>query len=1029
LSPGDYAIIYNAKPLYPAITGAGVTIAVVGRTNIILQDVVSFRSKMGLPVNPPNIVLNGPDPGNLGGGEEVEAVLDTSWAGAIATGATVDLVVSATTSASDGADLSEIYIVDHNLANVMTESFGACEASLSSAQQATYQSLAQQAAAEGITYTVSSGDSGSAGCDDFNTEASATGPLSVNGLASSPYDLSIGGTEFNENGNPKYWNLINTMFYVSATSYIPEDVWNSNCTAAVCGTGSILAGGGGNSAFYPKPAFQAGVPGIPTDNARAVPDVSLSAAGHDPYLLCLEGSCSNGFGFLYAVYGTSASAPSFAGIVALIDQKAGQRQGQIAPRLYQLAAAETLATCNASNTAQLPASNCIFNDVTVGTNAVPGEAYYNTALETYPATVGYDLASGLGSVNIANLVNSWGSAVVAAPRASLAPAALTFAAQTDGTTSPAQTITLSNSGNAALIISSIALSGTSAADFAVSNNCPASVAPAANCAISVTFTPGVAGVMSAKLVVTDNSANTAGSTQSVALTGTGQAPVGTGTTAAAFNGQDFNTQGGWTGHYGANGQVIPDALNNLPAYAALKITGASTYLWTASTSDPRALQKAQGSSSRIASAYYSFGAFTLDLNLTDGHSHNISLYLCDWDNYGRVQTITIIDAVSKAVLSTQEFSSFAEGIYATWAVKGHVQIQVANVNSLNALVNGIFFDPPTTARVPTASVSYGLTDTATQGAWTGKYGINGQVIANDLTNLPAFANLNFIGASTYTWTTNTSDPRALQQSSGSSSRIASAYYSFSPFTIDLNLTDGHSHRVSLYLCDWDNYGRAETISIVDAASHAVLNTQSFSNFSKGIYATWLISGHVQIKVTYTAGINAIVNAVFLGPAAVATYSGFQTTTQGTWTGAFGADGQVIANDMNNVPAYADLDLIGDSTYTWTTSTSDPRALQIASGSSSRIASTFLAYNTFTIDLNLTDGNAHKISLYLCDWDHYGRAETITIVDAATQTVINSQSFTSFSGGIYAVWNIKGHVQIQVARTAGTNAIVNALFFN
>ena len=1028
LSPGDYAIIYNANPLYPAITGAGVTIAVVGRTNIILQDVVSFRSKMGLPVNPPNIVLNGPDPGDLGGGEEVEAVLDTSWAGAIATGATVDLVVSATTSASDGADLSEIYIVDNNLANVMTESFGACEASLSTAQQTTYQSLAQQAAAEGITYTVAGGDSGSAGCDDFNTETSASGPLSVNGLGSSPYDLSIGGTEFNENGNSSYWNLLNTIFYVSATSYIPEDVWNSNCTGAVCGTGSILAAGGGSSAFYAKPAWQAGVVGIPADGARDVPDVSLSAAGHDPYLLCLEGSCSSGFGFLYAVYGTSAATPSFASIVALINQKAGDRQGQIAPHLYQLAAAETLAECNASNPAQLPAATCIFNDVTVGTNAVPGEVNYNTGLETYPATVGYDLASGLGSVNIANLVNSWGGAVVIAPSASLAPAALTFASQTDGTTSPAQTLTLSNSGNAALNISDIALSGAAAADFAVSSNCTASVAAGGNCAISVTFTPRVAGTVSANLVVTDNSGNTAGSTQSVALSGTGAAPTSA-VTAATFNGQDFTTQGTWTGHYGANGQVIPAALNNLPAYAALNITGASTYVWTASSSDPRALQKASGSRSRIASAYYSFGAFTLDLNLTDGNAHNISLYLCDWDNYGRTETITIIDAASKAVLSTQEFSSFTDGIYATWAIKGHVRIQVTNVNSINALVNGIFFDPPTTARVPTASVSYVLSDTTTQGTWTGKYGANGQLIANDLTNLPAFANLNFIGASTYTWTTNTTDPRALQQASGSASRIASAYYSYSPFAIDLNLTDGYSHKVSLYLCDWDDYGRAETISIVDAASQTVLNTQSFSNFSKGVWATWIISGHVQIKVTYTAGINGIVNAIFFGPAAVADYSGLQTTAQGTWTGNFGADGQVIANDISNVPAYADLDLIVDSTYTWTTSTSDPRALQIASGSSSRIASTFMAYNTFTIDLNLTDGNTHKISLYLCDWDHYGRAETITILDAATQTVINSQSFASFSGGIYAVWNIKGHVQIQVIRTAGNNAIVNALFFN
>ncbi len=135
LSPGDYATIYNINPLYPAITGTGVTIAVVGRSNINIQDVISFRSLMGLPTNTPNIIVNGTNPGDLGGGEEAEAVLDTSWSGALATGATVDLVVSASTSSTDGVDLSEVYIINHNLGNIMTESFGSCEASYSKRKQ------------------------------------------------------------------------------------------------------------------------------------------------------------------------------------------------------------------------------------------------------------------------------------------------------------------------------------------------------------------------------------------------------------------------------------------------------------------------------------------------------------------------------------------------------------------------------------------------------------------------------------------------------------------------------------------------------------------------------------------------------------------------------------------------------------------------------------------------------------------------------------------------------------------------------
>ncbi len=534
LSPLDYDTIYNVSPLYPAITGAGIKIAVVGRTDINITDVTTFRSLMGLPNNPPNLILNGTDPGDLGGGEEAEAVLDTSWAGALATNATVNLVVSATTNTTDGADLSELYIIGHpSIANIMTESFGSCEASLGQAQTLLYTSNAMQAVAEGISYTVSAGDSGSAGCDDFNTETSATGPVSVNGLASTPYNVAVGGTQFNENGSPNYWSSTNGTYFNSALSYIPEDVWNANCTGSVCGTGSIIAGGGGASTYNTKPSWQTGVAGIPADGARDVPDVSLTAAGHDAYLLCLDGGCNLTTGAYFTViYGTSASAPSFASIIALIDQKAGSSQGLINTRLYALAASETLASCNGSNTAGLPAANCIFNDVTVGTNAVPGEANYNTASETYNAGVGFDLASGLGSVNVANLVNNW-VAAVGVPSAGLSPQLLTFPTQTDGTTSAAQNLTLLNSGTGALTISSISIGGANASSFAQTNTCGTSLALGKSCTISVTFKPTAAGSLTATLTVTDNSGNVANSTQSATLNGTGSS-VATPTTFTTY---------------------------------------------------------------------------------------------------------------------------------------------------------------------------------------------------------------------------------------------------------------------------------------------------------------------------------------------------------------------------------------------------------------------------------------------------------------------------------------------------------------
>jgi hypothetical protein len=408
LGPADYYTIYNFNPL----VGIAGSIGIVARLNINLQDVIYFHYWMYDQSIGPEVIVNGPDPGDLGGGEEVEAVLDTTWAGAVSPSSNVLLVVSASTNTTDGVDLSELYIIDHNLTDVMSESFGGCEASVTNSQAMGISALAQQAAAQGITYVVASGDAGSAGCDDPNTESQATHPPSVNVVASSPYTVAVGGTMFNENGHDStYWNTTNVQSTLeSAISYIPENVWNESCSGTKCNAAkpNIWAGGGGASVFFPKPSWQSGM--TPADNARDLPDVSLTAAAHDPYLICVAGSCvpdAQGRIFFAAVSGTSASAPAFAGMMALVGAKTGSRQGQANYVLYHLAAAENLAQCNASNTAGLPASTCVFNDVTVGNNAVPGETGYGTASVPYAATKGYDLATGLGSVNVTNLINQW----------------------------------------------------------------------------------------------------------------------------------------------------------------------------------------------------------------------------------------------------------------------------------------------------------------------------------------------------------------------------------------------------------------------------------------------------------------------------------------------------------------------------------------------------------------------------------------------------------------------------------------------
>jgi hypothetical protein len=370
VTPGDLATIYNATPLYTqGIDGSGQAVAVVARSNIKVADVHTFRANFGLPVNDPQVILNGTDPGTADAAELIEATLDAEYAGALAPKSTVKFVATASTATSDGTYLSAQYIVNQNLAPVMTMSFGLCEADLGTSGNAYMNSLWQQAAAQGITVLVSAGDSGAAGCDSASASVAQAG-LAVNGICSTPYDLCVGGTEFNDTGNPAlYWSTANTSSNASALGYIPEAVWNES-------TSGLWAGGGGRSNLYTKPAWQAGT-GVPADGKRDVPDLSLSAAGHDGYIIIMNGQ-------EFVVGGTSASTPVLAGVFALLAQSTGARLGLPNTRLYALS--------NATPSA--------FHDITSGNNSVPGLTGFST-------TLGYDLASGLGSVNASTLVAHW----------------------------------------------------------------------------------------------------------------------------------------------------------------------------------------------------------------------------------------------------------------------------------------------------------------------------------------------------------------------------------------------------------------------------------------------------------------------------------------------------------------------------------------------------------------------------------------------------------------------------------------------
>jgi subtilase family serine protease len=459
LAPADFATIYDLAPAYQAaITGSGQSIAIVARSNIKMSDVQQFRSYFALPANNPQIIVNGADPGVFSSDEETEADLDAEWSGAVAKAATIKFVVSKSTNSSDGVNLSAQYIVNNNLAPVMSTSFGLCEASLGSTGNSFFNALWQQAAAEGITAFISSGDNGAAGCDSASA-TTATHGLGVNGLCSSPYSVCVGGTEFSDSNASLYWSSFNAAgSQGSALSYIPEVVWNESSS------GGLWAGGGGSSSVYSKPSWQSGT-GVPADGKRDVPDVSLTAAGHDGYLIYQEGG-------MYVVGGTSAASPSFAGLMALVVQNTAARHGNANTVFYPLA------------TKQRSGGAVVFHDITVGNNSVPGQTGYT-------AKVGYDQASGLGSVDASVLVNHWSDGIVV-PGFALAPSASSVSVIAGSSGSVTVNVTVSGGFKSAVVLTITGLpSGVSAAFSPTTLPSPGSGSSALKLTATSSAAPGV----------------------------------------------------------------------------------------------------------------------------------------------------------------------------------------------------------------------------------------------------------------------------------------------------------------------------------------------------------------------------------------------------------------------------------------------------------------------------------------------------------------------------------------------------------
>jgi subtilase family serine protease len=627
VTPADFATIYDV----PANASAsGQRIAIVGKSRVLAQDIANFNLVTGATVPQPNVIIptafGGVDPGPAGStsatapNDQFEQTLDVTRAGSVAPGAAIDLIVSCDTLKSDptqcdtasndpnytnfgedGVTIGLNYVVNESpvVHNVVSVSYSSCDYGAQPSDGASIDSFFEQAAVQGQSVFISSGDSGAAGCVDSNSPITVSSDpsqtaLSTNYLCASGYVTCVGGTSFSDTANPgQYWSGSNDGSLGSALGYIPEGAWNDGYCTTSQGTTQCYtsASGGGFTTSVPTPAFQTGN-GVPGTQGRYTPDVSFVAGGNDYYFICYaalppsygDGSCTvqgKSFGFS-AAGGTSASAPGMAGVAALLNAKKGSAAGSLNPELYRLAASNSSnQVFHDATVATSAVSNCLASVVSACNNSLPGPTSISSGvLAGYLLTTGFDEVTGLGSLDVGKFLSAYGGAVLPTPTVALTV--------TPGTV---------DVGNAAVLAATVSGSGgvpTGTVNFYSGTNVLAGpVAVNSSGAASANYQPSAAGTIPVTAVYSGDVNYSPATSAAVNLTAV--VPAATTTVLSAANTSPASNQWvavtatiGGVGSAAPTGALTVNATNatvatsfqgTASASASIPVTGAATTLW------------------------------------------------------------------------------------------------------------------------------------------------------------------------------------------------------------------------------------------------------------------------------------------------------------------------------------------------------------------------------------------------------------------------------------------------------------------
>ena len=508
-----------------------------------------------------------------------------------------------------------------------------------------------------------------------------------------------------------------------------------------------------------------------------------------------------------------------------------------------------------------------------------------------------------------------------------------------------------------------------------------------------------------------------------------------------FAGTNVTRGGSWVGYYGSQGSyVIGDATPATSSIGSVTLDGGSPVVVSNDSHSAAATQRASDPTGRVSAYQGSATTETINLTFTDGQAHQTSLYLLDPDRQHRVETVSVIDPVTGRTIDAETVSNFSKGQYLTWDLRGSIDLVIDGSTGGDhggAAYSGLFFDAQ-----PAAPITYQGTDATTTGAnWRNTYGSQGSFIAgdNNTGTVPAYVSGFDITGGTPTVLANaTLNVHGLQKTYDLRHNIESYYSTTTSMDVDADLTDGLAHTVTLYLADYGNKRRAERVQVIDVTTGAVLVTQDVSNFSKGQFVSFRVSGDVDFHISGTAGPNAVLSGVFFDATfgSNAYFNGTTTGLGGNWAnGPFGATAAYVVGDNFpglDVPAgNAQVSIVGASRGVIAVPTNDKRALLKTEPTSGSTRVEAYAYTTssMTIDYNPGDYVQHQLTLYFADYENFHRAESVTLYNATTNTVLEHQVISNFRGGKYLSYDVTGPILITINNGTFPNAVLSGLFID